>query len=56
MGFSTPKDPFDLTAFLSQKGVPRSKLRPRWKRLDPAPTPPAATDGAPPEDAAPAAD
>ncbi len=50
MGFSTPKDPFDLTAFLNQKGVPRSKLRPRWKQRDPLPTPPAEATGPQPAD------
>lgn len=38
MGFSTPKKPFDLKDFLSQKGVPRSNRRPNWKRAPSTPT------------------
>lgn len=32
MGFSTPKTPFNLAEFLSQKGSPRSMRKPTWKR------------------------
>lgn len=32
MGFSTPKTPFDLRAFLSQKGKPQAARRPAWNR------------------------
>ena len=32
MGFSTPKTPFNLADFLSQKGAPRTSRKPNWKR------------------------
>lgn len=32
MGFSTPKAPFNLADFLSQKGTPRRAHRPRFAR------------------------
>lgn len=32
MGFSTPKTPFNLAEFLSQKGSPRNSRKPMWKR------------------------
>lgn len=32
MGFSTPKTPFDLAAFLSQKGKPQYARKPAWNR------------------------
>ena len=32
MGFSTPKTPFNLADFLSQKGAPRTSRKPSWKR------------------------
>jgi hypothetical protein len=32
MGFSTPKTPFNLADFLSQKGTPRSSRKPAWSR------------------------
>lgn len=35
MGFSTPKPPFNLAAFLSEKGTPRSSRKPQWKRRTP---------------------
>ena len=38
MGYSTPKTPFDLTEFLSQKGKPQSGRKPAWNRR-PAVTP-----------------
>lgn len=48
MGYSTPKKPFDLGEFLSQKGSVRSGRKPTWQRRSPAA--PAATPEA--EDAA----
>ena len=38
MGYSTPKRPFDLTEFLSQKGKPQHVRKPAWNRR-PAVTP-----------------
>lgn len=35
MGFSTPKPPFNLAQFLSEKGTPRSSRKPQWKRRTP---------------------
>jgi hypothetical protein len=35
MGYSTPKAPFDLADFLSQKAKPGSR-KPRWRRLAPS--------------------
>lgn len=35
MGYSTPKAPFDLAEFLSQKAKPGSR-KPRWRRLAPS--------------------
>ena len=32
MGISTPKPPFDLAAFLSQKASPGSRRKPAWNR------------------------
>ena len=32
MGYSTPKTPFDLAEFLSQKAAPRSYRKPVWGR------------------------
>jgi hypothetical protein len=32
MGFSTPKTPFNLAEFLSEKAPPRSSRKPSWKR------------------------
>lgn len=32
MGYSTPKTPFNLTEFLSQKAAPRSYRKPVWGR------------------------
>jgi len=32
MGISTPKPPFDLAAFLSQKATPGSRRKPAWNR------------------------
>lgn len=37
MGFSTPKTPFNLAEFLSQKGTPRRAHRPRFGRKPAAP-------------------
>ena len=39
MGFSTPKTPFNLSEFLSQKGTPRNSRKPNWKRAPQAPLP-----------------
>lgn len=39
MGFSTPKTPFNLSEFLSQKGTPRNARKPNWKRAPQAPLP-----------------
>jgi hypothetical protein len=36
MGYSTPKKPFDLGEFLSQKGSVRSGRKPTWQRRAPA--------------------
>jgi hypothetical protein len=35
MGFSTPKPPFNLAQFLSEKGTPRSSRKPQWQRRSP---------------------
>ncbi|MEN9410412.1 MAG: hypothetical protein RL216_2386 [Pseudomonadota bacterium] len=32
MGISTPKPPFNLAEFLSQKATPGSRRRPAWNR------------------------
>ncbi|MFE3838807.1 hypothetical protein [Pseudogemmobacter sonorensis] len=32
MGYSTPKEPFNLAEFLSQKAAPRSYRKPVWGR------------------------
>ena len=32
MGISTPKPPFDLAAFLSQKATPGPRRKPAWNR------------------------
>ena len=32
MGFSTPKTPFNLAEFLSEKASPRSSRKPTWTR------------------------
>lgn len=32
MGYSTPKTPFDLTAFLNQEGRPQFARKPAWNR------------------------
>lgn len=32
MGYSTPKTPFNLAEFLSQKSAPRSYRKPVWGR------------------------
>lgn len=32
MGYSTPKTPFSLADFLSQKALPRSYRKPAWGR------------------------
>lgn len=32
MGFSTPKTPFNLADFLSQKGTPQRSRKPVWNR------------------------
>ncbi|QLQ18044.1 MAG: hypothetical protein HZT43_04030 [Exiguobacterium profundum] len=37
MGYSTPKKPFDLGEFLSEKGSVRSGRKPTWQRRAPAP-------------------
>ncbi len=39
MGFSTPKTPFNLSDFLSQKGTPRNSRKPNWKRAPQSPLP-----------------
>lgn len=39
MGFSTPKTPFNLSEFLSQKGTPRNSRKPNWKRAPQTPLP-----------------
>ena len=36
MGYSTPKKPFDLGAFLSEKATVRSGRKPTWQRRAPA--------------------
>jgi hypothetical protein len=41
MGYSSPKKPFDLTEFLSQKSKPPFSRKPSWNRR-PAATPKAA--------------
>lgn len=45
MGFSTPKKPFDLREFLSQKAPRRPGIL-RWKGARPASTCPSAADAA----------
>lgn len=35
MGISTPKPPFNLAEFLSQKGKPNTSRRNNWKRQSP---------------------
>ncbi|MBE2278097.1 MAG: hypothetical protein IAE87_17585 [Rhodobacteraceae bacterium] len=50
MGFSTPKEPFDLAAFLREKGVPRSRRRPNWKNPHQNPAPPPAAEAPAPKD------
>jgi len=35
MGYSTPKTPFDLAEFLSQKAKPGAGRKPSWRRLAP---------------------
>lgn len=46
MGYSTPKKPFDLGEFLSEKGSVRSGRKPTWqRRAPPAPAEPADVDG-----------
>ena len=35
MGYSTPKAPFDLADFLSQKAKPGAR-KPRWRQLAPS--------------------
>lgn len=54
MGFSSPKKPFDLTEFLSQKGKPPFSRKPNWNRR-PAATPDT-TDAQVEQAAAPAKD
>lgn len=49
MGYSTPKKPFDLTEFLSQKGKPSFSRKPSWNRR---PTATPKTPDAPAEPAA----
>ena len=46
MGYSTPKKPFDLGEFLSQKATARSSRKPTWQRRAPAEATGAEDDGA----------
>ena len=43
MGYSTPKKPFDLGEFLSQKATTRAIRKPTWQRRGAAAVKPAAS-------------